>query len=336
MDTNCIGVFFAIPCGDYYSNQKSIIKRICSLYGVRSIINEADYTTASLLGQICRQIEKCDYFVADISSNSPNIILELGYALKAKKIEDIGVLLSNVANCPSDLQDIKRLQYGNYNQFADKLNSWLSNILSVEIKIVDESFSKFNYYDSFQDIDSFLTKWQIPLGCDYSLTINGLRFSNAHRPIISKHLAYLDKYTFEFDCQINNQVIGWIVKGTQSDVITKTMDFCVMFNLNIDGYIHPHIFSINKPNELSLYQPFDRVKVPIDPDLLKTRINIKTHVDDYRVKVQINDIDCLEIDFSNERYRDYYDSITEKTNQVGFRCDFLEEATIFNVRIHQK
>lgn len=329
-------IFFAIPCGDYYSNQKNIIQKICELYNIRPIINESDNTTDSLLSQIFEQIMLCDYFVADISSNSPNVIFELGYAFKAKHISKIGLLLSNVSKCPSDLQAIKRLQYSSYRIFADKLNDWISSILNVDSKIIDDSFIRFvGYYDSFQDIDHFISKWQIPLGCDYSLTFNGFTFSNANLPIISRHLAYLDNYTFEFDCLINNKVIGWIVKGTQLNFIDRVIDFCIMFNLSSDGFIHPHIFSKNKLEPGSLYKPFKREKIPDGIDCNGKRLNIKTRVEDIIITVLINDVECLRMDCSTESYKAYYDSVSEKTNQVGFRCDYTEQATIYNVKVYQ-
>lgn len=335
MVTNNKQIFFAIPCGDYYSNQKILIQKICELYNIQPVINESDNTTDSLLGQIFEQIMLCDYFVADISSNSPNVIFELGYAFKAKHISKIALLLSNVSKCPTDLQDIKRLQYSSYRIFADKLNDWISSFLLVEPKKLDDSFIPLvSYYDSFQDIDHFICKWQIPPGCDYSLTLNGLTFSNAHLPIISRHLAYLDNYTFEFDCLINNQVIGWIVKGTHLNFTDRVIDFCIMFNLSSDGFIHPHIFSKSMLEPGSHYKPFIREKIPAGIDCFGKRLNIKTQVADRIIKVLINDVVCSRIDCSEEPYKTYYDSIPEKTNQVGFRCDYTEQATIYNVKVY--
>lgn len=322
-----IQAFFAIPCGSFYDNQREIIKNICKAYNIKPIINESDYLTDSLLKQIFEQITISEYFVADISSTSPNVIFELGYAFRAKHRTKIGILLSNVSKCPSDLQDIKRLQYGNYKEFAEKLNNWFSQFYIKSAKI-DTTFSPLvDYYETFMDTDRFYKLWELPLGCDFSLTFNGFRFTNAHLPIISKHLAFLDNYIFEFNCSINQYVIGWIIYGTKFNIEDTPIDFCIMFNLDIDGYLHPHIYANRQ------YHKFERLKTNLSIDYTK-RLNIKTFVKDSHVEIHINNIQCFQADFNEKPYDVLYKSVPNKTNQIGFRCHPRETATIYSIKVN--
>jgi len=327
-----IQIFFAIPCGKFYENQSKIISRLCEAYNIEPIINERDYLTESLLDQILDQITRCDYFVADISSDSPNVIFELGYAFKAKHRSKVAILLSNLSKCPSDLQDIKRLQYGSYKEFASKLNSWLSQFFNENHKIDDSDLLIPEYYEAFKDQDLFLKKWDTPLGCDYSLTFNGFRFSYAHLPILSKHLAFLEDYIFEFECTINRSVIGWVVNGTKYDVKESLIDFCIMFNLNIDGHLTPHIFTKEAINPHSHYQVFDGIIIK-EAINYKERLTIKTFVYGSRIRIEVNNTKIFQEDFSQEPFGKYYNPVKNKTNQIGFRCHPGEEATVYSVKV---
>ncbi len=327
-----IQVFFAIPCGKFYETQCKIITRLCDAYNIEPIINEKDLLTESLLDQILDQITKCDYFIADISSGSQNVIFELGYALKAKHRSKIAILLSNISKCPSDLYALKRLQYESYKEYATKLNNWLSQFFKESHIIDDQGLIVPDYYEAFNDQDLFLKKWDTPLGCDYSLTFNGFRFSNAHLPVLSKHLAFLQDYIFEFECLINRSTIGWVVNGTKFNFEDSLIDFCVMFNLSTDGHLTPHIFSKKDINPKSHYHVFDGliIKETIN---YKERLNIKTSVHGSIIKIEINDIKIYQQDLSHEPFDKYYNSIDNKTNQIGFRCHPGEEATVYSVKV---
>lgn len=326
--------FFAIPCGIFYDNQHKIIRKLCKSYNIEPVINEIDYMTDSLLNQIFDQITKCDYFIADISSNSPNVLFELGYAFRAKHRSKIAILLSNISKCPSDLQDIKRLQYGNYREFTDKLNNWIGQFHKKTIAINDSFIPIIDYYETFKDYDNFIKRWDFPLGCDYSLTYSGFRFSNAHIPIISRHLAYLDNYCFEFDCLINSKVIGWIINGTKFNHDDNMIDFCIMFNLNVSGNLTPHILSKQKPEPGILYKIFNGITIKDRIDF-KDRLTIKTTVKGSVVSIDINGFSVFQQDFTEEPFANYYNSITPKTNEVGFRCHPGEVATLYSIKVYQ-
>lgn len=82
-------VFFAIPCGEFYKVQHDIIRQVETDIGIKAIIIEDHIQTKDLWQKIIKQINKADLFIADISSNSFNIALELGYALKKKGEQNI-------------------------------------------------------------------------------------------------------------------------------------------------------------------------------------------------------------------------------------------------------
>ena len=75
-------VFYAIPCGDFYSIQNEIILAVSKKAQIDPIIAEDDLRTKGLWEKIKEQIDSSDLLVADISSGSSNIILELGYAIR--------------------------------------------------------------------------------------------------------------------------------------------------------------------------------------------------------------------------------------------------------------
>jgi hypothetical protein len=84
------------------------------------------------MGKICTKIEQADYFMADVSSERPNIILELGYALKAKYQDRVAIFISN--NAPiqktlSDLSGTTRYQYSSMSEFRSELCKWLEKVI---------------------------------------------------------------------------------------------------------------------------------------------------------------------------------------------------------------
>ena len=96
--------FVAVPCGDFYSVQAAAISDVFRGSGVEAYIAEDEPTTKGLWSKIRDQIDSCDLFIADISSRSPNILLEVGYAIARKPETRIGVFTAESIEVPSDLR----------------------------------------------------------------------------------------------------------------------------------------------------------------------------------------------------------------------------------------
>jgi len=189
-------IFFAVPCGDFYSLQNEIIDKICKTHSIDKVIIEEISRTNYLWKDIIDEIDTADLFVSDISSRSPNIVIELGYAIKAKPIDNIGIFVSKNIQPFSDIDGFKRQEYRSYSEFLELLEKWINERLysnPSSYKQTSLSFPKF--HEEFLDLNKFIRLWDTPPGCQYNLEFDGLHFTSSHMPIISNHLALLENYS---------------------------------------------------------------------------------------------------------------------------------------------
>ena len=329
--------FFAIPCGEFYSVQSDIVRRVCKAAKVTPIVAEDDPETKDLWGKIEEQIRHCDFFVADISSGSPNVILELGYAIREKSTRNVGIFVSESARVPSDLSGYLRQQYRSFADFQKKLVDWLCDALPgldrESLRKVEESHASFS--DDFMSESSFRERWSVPPGAACHITHEGLSFSNAHFPILTEPLALLQDCEFEFTARIDTQRIGWIVRGTKAPM-RPYPSFCIMFNLAPpdapDPGLKPHIWHFQHPHPTLHYHPFDRVKVDVSFSeegwfTLATRISGDT------VEVVQAGRTLYKEDFSKPPFSELYCAMARKEGQVGFRCHPDEVATVRRMKV---
>jgi hypothetical protein len=68
-------------------------------------IAEDSPDTKGLWDSTSGQIDAADIFIADISSASPNILLEVGCAVGRKPVGTIGLFLASSVTVPSDLRN---------------------------------------------------------------------------------------------------------------------------------------------------------------------------------------------------------------------------------------
>ncbi len=326
-------IFFAIPCGEYYGEQAKIIRRICGRARIKPIIIEHDVKTSELWNTIIDQIEQADYFVADVSSLRPNIVLELGYALKAKHESHVAFLISRNVDAPSDLIGKKRLEYSGFSDFQSQLIEWLVKVVGVNRRVyTDFNRDTLHFHDEFQDFDRFLRLWSFPPGCDFSLTSEGLRFTNAHMPILSKTLGILSDFEFTFTGRVGRDALGWVIKGTP-DLSSYYPQFCIMFNTNLRE-LRAHILNVNQIHPQSLYQPFTPQPVNLQVSregwfTITTRGegDVVTILNEGRVIFRAN--------FATETpYSSFY-NFRRKLGEIGFRCHPGEEAIIRQVEVRE-
>ena len=101
--TKQIDVFLALPCAEAFTEVNDCITGAFIAANTNPIVIEDRTRTTFLWKEIVKEIDSADYFVADISSLSPSVILELGYAIKGKARQRIAVLISKNTKVPSDI-----------------------------------------------------------------------------------------------------------------------------------------------------------------------------------------------------------------------------------------
>jgi hypothetical protein len=329
-------VFFAIPCGEFFSKQHELIQSVCESAAIAAVIIEDHSRTDNLWGKITHAIDTADYFVADISSNSPNVILELGYCIKEKPPEEFAIFIADCIKVPVDLQGFTLQKYNSIRDFRNKLIQWfLDNVLlekKEELQLGEPP--SIDFIEDFMDLDKFLRFWSLPPQCSFKLTHEGLNFTNARFPIMTEHLALLGDYKFSFKAKINRLCVGWIVKGTRDhDKILPA--FCVMFNLNQEGVLTPHILNQHMIDPQHIYTPFKIRQFKADlKDPANEWISIVTTIVGDKVTVSVNDQTVFDENLNTEPYRELF-NFPRIEGQVGFRCDNWEEAVVREVKVEE-
>lgn len=325
-------IFFAIPCGGFYDEQRKIITQVCDEAKIdedHRIIIEDKPGTEELWIEICKNIEQADYFMADVSSKRPNIMLELGYALKAKYQDRVAIFISNNASMLQTLSDLsgkKWHKYSSMSEYRSELCKWFEEEIFNDKNLLNNiKKDSIEIEDHFKDLDRFLKLWTTFPGTQWQLKSDGLRFTNSYYPIISNSLGLLKNYELRFKARIEHERIGWIVKGTM-DYRRNFPIFAVMFNLSENGILKPHILCEGTcDNKLDYY--------PKSPEEIKTNLDLSNprefevittcKNDDITVSIKINEEVKFTQNFNfttDSNYSNYYNKVTEKHGQIGFRC----------------
>lgn len=332
-------IFFAIPCGEFFSIQSQTIKAVCDKANINAVVVENHTATEGLWKKITDQIDSSDYFFADITAKSPNIMLELGYAIREKRSKYYGIFIADNREVLVDLQGFVLQKYVSTRDFKKKLIAWiLDNIPFVESKgltsLQDQETRIEVFEDYFKDNDRFLKMWVFPPQSSFLLTGEGLRFTNAHFPIMTNFLALLQNYEFEFKAKIESARIGWIVKGTRPfNAYLPT--FCIMFNIDKDGVLTPHIFNYNNVDPQTNYTPFTNNRANAALSISKEGwFTITTRVNGDKVTVLNDNTIIFEGDFAADPYKVLYD-FPNKQGEIGFRCYPGEQALINYVKVRE-
>ncbi|MCL4488356.1 MAG: nucleotide-binding protein [Chloroflexi bacterium] len=331
-------IFFAIPCGDFYEQQVNIIKRVCENADLDARIVEHSLTTSELWPTIVSEIERADYFVADISSMRPNILLELGFALREKAERRVGIFVSNNVTLPADLRGKKYMPYSGYANFQSQLIAWVVQVVGVDkARLQTLPATSIHFHDEFKDFDQFMRLWDVPSNCNFSLKAEGLRFSAADPiPIRTRSLGLLQDLEFEFTARIEVGAIGWVLKGTISD---QGLPFCVMFNTDLRS-LTPHVLDLIHPHPTTLWQAFPSVlvNIPVSKDGWFT-ITTKCVGDSFTISSHGNQLypqlPAIAADFSNASAYPAYASVNPKQGQIGFRCHSQEIAIVRDVQVRE-
>ena len=330
-------VFYAIPCGEFYSTQAKAIKDVSQRAEIEAVIAEDDPTTKGLWDKITEQIDKCDLLVADISSGSANIAVELGYAVARKPEGSVGIFISDNVQVPADLQRFVLQKYSSLSSFRQRLITWLSEALPLidPRRFEGLSDTKAEFTEDFKSQDNFLRRWWTPPGCQYFLTHEGLRFSWAHFPILTTVLSLLHNCEFEFLARIEATCIGWAIRGTRHPTHSIPSS-CIMFNLSGDGLLVPHIWSARNVDPRNAYHVFSEQAVHAEVNWSPEGwFRLLTRVRGTVIEIENQGRLLFSADFSAAPYSDAYADADLREGQVGFRCHPGEVATVAEVRVRE-
>ena len=327
-------IFFAIPCGDFYIVQNKIIDDICKNHNIKKVVIEESAKTDYLWQNIISEIDSSDLFVADISSRSPNIIIELGYALKEKNIDNIAIFVSKNIEVFSDIRGIKYKEYRSYSEFHELLENWINQKQYNNVSDYKKTTLRIpKFHEEFMDLNKFIRLWDTPPGCQYNLEFDGLHYTDCHMPIMSKHLALLQDYSFEFRAKVLSNAVGWVIKGTKNynDI---TLRFCLMFNIGRRGKLIPHIFNRDNIHPRHDYHPLTTLAKNICRRIDQSTFhNIRTAVKGDLVEIYFDkDLIFKHMFGTDPVERDLY-NFNPKHGQIGFRCYPNEEAIIRDLNI---
>ena len=99
--------------------------------GIKTVASECDVRTERLdeqiydndmLEQIYKEIDRCDFIIADMTARNPNVFYEVGYADAKKKL--IILLTQNSSDIPFDLKHRPHVVYdGSIKKLKEELKS---------------------------------------------------------------------------------------------------------------------------------------------------------------------------------------------------------------------
>lgn len=120
-------VFIAIPYSRY-AHEKAI-KRVLKAAELRPILAKDKIQTTDILCKICNMMRKCEYLVADISSQNANVAYELGLMQSLGK--NCAILFSSRIRRhkqkQTDLEGIEDVRYSTEKELKRKLGGWIKD-----------------------------------------------------------------------------------------------------------------------------------------------------------------------------------------------------------------
>jgi hypothetical protein len=328
-------VFFAIPCGEFYSSQKDIIKQVEKALKIEAVIIEDHHQTEDLWNKIIDKIESAELFVADVSSKSVNVALELGYAIKQKPIRQIGIFISKNQTIPSDLQKFVWQDYSSFKEFQSRLTTWICDALGLPKPQEKRKRLQHDpiFLEYFRDQDLFFRHWSTPPNASVLLTHEGLRIASGNLPILTTTLDLLGDCEIEFKARIEHEKLGWVIKGTKTYTHIVPA-FFVMLQIDNQGILTPHIWNENQFQPNTFYQIYPNQKISLKLGR-HSWFKLTTRIQGDHIDIIQDNRSLLNIDFNNQPYSASYNDFARKGGQIGFRCHPNEEAVINYVEVRE-
>lgn len=152
--------FVIMPFSSSFDDIYSIgIKETANKEGVNAYRLDEEIFNEGMLDKIYKEIEDCDFIIADLSTKNANVFYELGYAHALNKFT---ILLTKVADdIPFDLKHKKHIIYGDSIQYLKTQLTenikWVKKELeqqnTIPLEITLKSSSILNITDSMAEAD---------------------------------------------------------------------------------------------------------------------------------------------------------------------------------------
>lgn len=105
-------VFVIMPFTEEFNDVFQLaIKEVASQKNIKAYRLDEQLFNEGMLDKIYREIENCDFLIADLSDKNPNVFYELGYAHATGKL--CILITKNAENIPFDLKHKRHIVYGN-------------------------------------------------------------------------------------------------------------------------------------------------------------------------------------------------------------------------------
>ncbi|MCA3509082.1 MAG: hypothetical protein IOC80_11055 [Rhodobacter sp.] len=141
---------------DFLDTYQLVIKKLCVEKGIIAERVDEQYYSENILERIYRQIENCDFIIADMSGKNANVFYEVGYAHAKDKL--CILCAKTTDSIPFDLKHHNHVIYGDsLSTLEDRLSAWLDwakdetkkrkkETISVSVSVVNEILKKSEYH----------------------------------------------------------------------------------------------------------------------------------------------------------------------------------------------
>ncbi|MHB8278995.1 MAG: hypothetical protein ACYDIA_15285 [Candidatus Humimicrobiaceae bacterium] len=355
-------IFVITKCGEPYSYNNEIIRKIAGKINIKCTIAELKFSfeEKSLLEDIYIDISNADYVLIDLLPTNFNISYEAGLAytlnkLKPKKANFYFLTpkyLFDLDKIPTDIKGLRHLPYSNYKEYALIIKSCLENEIKDEStkKELDDFINSLNIPNSETFLDyNVLSEKFVFNDSRINLTSEGMQISYAHFPIYYKNFEFFNDYELTINARIDLRRLG-IALHVETDA-NKNISLLkiplplklFMLNISQDGEILPHVLDRNILNKTYHYWPFYGSKYNFKTTKLNDFFKLVVQVKRNMITIILNDIeshliDIAKLDIGELNYTDCMDS-SFSNNEILFKdrmkelLDGLKQGS-FGFRVH--
>ncbi len=372
--------FLVIPYKLYFEPQKTILKSLLEIAGYEVIIAAEKYSkkTQYILEKIIEDISQAEIAVIELIQDNFNIAFETGLINRMPHLKTKACLLAaqylyDQNLIPTDIAGLNLTFYNNIRSYIDNVTDWLikntylNNNQKKELKTFASKYKFPKIYEDFKDVNKLRNNWSL---YDASLNFSpeGMTFTNAHFPIHSKNFGLFNKYQLEMTAKIIQLRFG-IAIHIQKDIGESSLPIpkcCIMFNIDTNGHVIPHIFIRNLINIENHYWVINdkAMKFDLKPnrngffeiELSVNESQIKLEIGNQIKEINFQDIDPSKLDFllrfpketrdelkrdkpKYEEEKQYFEKTFEESlktvnfGNYGLRCHPDEIALVNNISV---
>ena len=104
-----------------------------------------------------RNIEQSEVIVADVTGRNPNVFYELGYAHKARPVENVIIITQSMKHTPFDIYDNRSIVYDTSDTGLEMLKQGLVNYISkatpAHLRFVVANKNTFEFHNRLRGLD---------------------------------------------------------------------------------------------------------------------------------------------------------------------------------------